>query len=403
MRSKLIAIGFLGLLAACGGTGDDGEPGPAGTAGADGKPGAQGVAGPAGPAGTSTSVTPPEPPKEAPKAVYTLSNDATANAVFVYTRAADGTLSFLDSYATGGRGTASGLGDQGALAYDAARRIFVAVNAGDNSISMMALKLDGSLSLVSKIGSGGVRPISVTISGDLVYALNAGDATNAANISGFRISGGGLARIDGSTQPLSADQPGPAQISFDPSGKVLVVTEKGTNTIDTYVVTSGVAGAPSAQAAAGTTPFGFAFSESKHLVVSEAFGGAASAGATSSYVLSADGTLSVKSGSVTSNQSAPCWVAVAKNHAYVTNAASNTVTAYTIATDGSLSLVGDGANGQTGMGPIDLDATDGNDLLYTLNGREHTISVFAIGADGALTKKPDFKGLPEFAVGLVAR
>jgi 6-phosphogluconolactonase (cycloisomerase 2 family) len=322
----------------------------------------------------------------------------------VYTRAADGALTPRDSYATGGRGSASGLGDQGALVFDAASNLFFAVNAGDDSISMLSLKTDGSLTLVSKIGSGGVKPVSVTVSGNVVYVLNSGSATSPANISGFRASTGGLTRIESSTQPLSADTPAPAQIQFTPDGKLLVVTEKATSMIDTYPVTAGVAGAPTFQPSVGSTPFGFAFSAGKQLLVSEAFGGADGAGAASSYTIAVDGTLTAASSSVGTTQSAPCWVTVAANHAFVTNTKSNTISAYTIAANGALSVIGGGGvSAPTGMGPIDADVTDGNDVLYTLNAKDHSFGVYAIGAEGTLTKRPDFTGLPEFAVGLVAR
>ena len=52
---------------------------------------------------------------------------------------------------------------------------------------------------------------------------------------------GGLIPIPNSAQPLSSAQPGAEQISFVQNGLVLVVTEKGANNIDTFVVSAGVA------------------------------------------------------------------------------------------------------------------------------------------------------------------
>jgi 6-phosphogluconolactonase len=406
IRHVVFGIGGLGLVGLVGATSiactNDAEQG---RDGAPGSQGAQGEPGPAGTPGTAGTSAPETPPANAgaPKAVYTLGNDATANAVYVFSRAADGALTPKEAYATGGKGAGAGLGDQGALVFDAAKNLFFAVNAGDDSISMLRLETDGSLSLVSKIGSGGVKPISVTVSGDLVYVLNAGDGVDDACISGFRVTGAGLVHITDSTRPLSAAAPAPAQIQFAPDGKTLVVTEKGTDTIDTYLVSEGVAGTPISQPSQGKTPFGFAFDKSGHLIVSEAFGGADGAGATSSYTIDASGMLSAKSPSVASAQSAPCWVAVTGSRAWVTNTKTNNVTGYSIAADGMLTLLANGNSGMTGMNPIDVDATDDDSLLYTLNAKGHSISVFAIGADGALSKKPDFAGVPEFAVGLVAR
>jgi 6-phosphogluconolactonase len=370
-------------------------------------PGAPATPAPGGttpaPTATTPATTPPPTPKPAASAVYTLSNEAASNAVVVYARSAEGALSARASFATGGKGSGSGLGDQGSLVYDKAQSHFLAVNAGDDSISMLALEEDGNLALLAKVASGGVKPISITYAGNIVYVLNAGDDTHAANISGFRITGKDLVAIAASTQPLSAAQPGPAQIQFTPDGKQLVVTEKGTNMIDTYAVTAGVAAAPRSQASAGMTPFGFAFSGANRLIVSEAFGGAENAGATSSYTLAADGKLSPITSSALSAQSAPCWVSVVANHAFVTNTKTNNVTAYTIATGGALTLLdASGESATTGATPIDVAASD-DGFLYTLNAGAHSLSVFAIGADGHLTKKADVAGVPATAVGLVAR
>ena len=401
-------VGPAGPAGTAGVTGANGAPGTAGGAGAQGNPGAAGTPGAAGAPGATGPQGPPGNPDagvtDAPAAVYTLSNDPTLNEVVVYTRAADGALTPFGSYSTGGRGTGAGLGDQGALVFDAARKAFYAVNAGDNSISMLGLRPDGSLALLSKIGSGGTSPISLSLAGDVLYTVNSGDATHVAQISGFRVHAAGLDPIASSTQPLSAANPGPAQIQFTPDGALLVVTEKGTNKIDTFVVTAGVAGAVKAQTSAGTTPFGFAFGPGNKLIVSEAFGGGAGLGATSSYSLAADGTITAVTSSKTSAQTAPCWVAVNGTHAYVANTGSATVTAYTIAADGTLALVSaNGVSGSTGAAPADEAFTTAGDFFYTRNGGDHSLSIFAVAADGSLTKKSDFAGIPQSSVGLVAR
>ena len=52
---------------------------------------------------------------DSPGAVYTLTNLAAGNAVAVFDRAADGSLSPAGTYATGGLGTGASLGSQGAI------------------------------------------------------------------------------------------------------------------------------------------------------------------------------------------------------------------------------------------------------------------------------------------------
>src|SRR5262249_26221619 len=123
-----------------------------------------------------------------PKGVYTLSNDVNDNQLFVFSRAADGTLTPKTPVSTGGRGTGVSLSDQGALAFDPMLNRFFAVNAGDNSVSMLALNMDGSVTLLFKALTGGVKPVSVTEYGGNVYVVNAGDNFTNSNISGFQIT-----------------------------------------------------------------------------------------------------------------------------------------------------------------------------------------------------------------------
>jgi len=340
-------------------------------------------------------------------AVYTLTNEAGGNRVAAFKRDADGSLTPAGSYPTGGSGSGGGLGSQGAVVLSDSGRLLVAVNAGSNDISSFLVQNDGTLALADRIGSGGVRPISVTIHEDLVYTLNAGDT---GNISGFTVGAdGSLALLPGSTRPLSSTAAGPAQVEFNPDGSVLVVTEKMTNLISTYTVgVDGIATGPNAQASAGATPFGFAFDKRGRLFVSEAFGGAADASATSSYNLSPSGSLSVVSPSVGTTETAACWVVVTGNgrFAYVTNTGSGTVSGYSIDQDGGLTLLDtDGVTAVTGAGssPIDADVSHNSRFLFVLNAGTHSIAGFRInGGDGSLTAVSEAFGLPASSVGLAS-
>lgn len=338
-----------------------------------------------------------------PKGVYTLTNDVNDNSIAIFNRAADGTLTQGQTVSTAGRGTGASLMSQGSLVFDKTKKRFYAVNAGDNSISLLSLKDDGSVVLLSKRLSGGVRPVSITAAGDLVYVVNAGDSFEQPNIAGFTVANDMLVKVENSIKDLPSLNSGPAQISFTPDGLVLVITERMINKISTFTVASNVPTGPNAQNSNNSTPYGFAFSASGKLIVSEAAMAAANGGTVSSYNVATNGTLTTISNKVALNQTAPCWVAVAGTNAYVSNAASNNVSAFKVATDGTLTLVGNGANGMTGMVPTDLAITEDNQYLYTLNGRDHTFSIFSIAADGSLTKKADAPGAPMAAVGLAAR
>src|SRR6184192_3431600 len=168
-----------------------------------------------------------------PGAVYTLTNQVGGNAVAVFMRGADGRLASAGSVATGGTGTGASLGSQGAVSLSNDGRRLFAVNAGSNDLSVFAVSPAG-LALASRTASGGTLPISLTVHGNVLYVLNAG---GTGNISGLAVgTSGALTAIAGTTLPLSGSNVGPAQVSFRPDGRRLVVTEKNTNQLDVYAV-----------------------------------------------------------------------------------------------------------------------------------------------------------------------
>jgi 6-phosphogluconolactonase (cycloisomerase 2 family) len=338
--------------------------------------------------------------------VYVLTNQTTGNAVAMFRRADNGLLEAAGAAPTGGLGTGSGIGSQGAVVLSDNGRWLLAVNPGSDDVSVFAVTSHG-LALTDRVSSGGVRPISITLHKDLMYVLNAGAA---GNITGFRLDRHGrLSPLANSTRPLSnngvGDAPGPAQVAFSPDGDMLIVTEKATNLLLAYIVgREGLATGPVVQPAAGVTPFGFAFTRQGTLVVSEAFGGAPNASAVSSYAVN-HGSIQTVSASVPTGQTAACWIAVSKNgkFAYSTNAGSGSVSAYAVQRDGSLTLI-DGRAGVTGdgTGPIDVMVSHNGQYLYVLNGRVPSIAIFAIQDDGLLTPLGSMSGLPAGAVGMAA-
>jgi 6-phosphogluconolactonase len=334
----------------------------------------------------------------APGAVYVLGNQAAGNAVLVYDRAADGTLSAAGAYPTGGAGTGGGLGSQGALTLSDDGRTLFAANAGSDSVSVFDVRSDGIV-LTDVVWSGGVRPDSITVSGRVVYVLNSG---TPSTITGFTLEHGQLTPIAGSTRPLSPGASGPAQVQFSPAGDTLAVTERTSSTIDLYSVDrDGVASAPHGYASTGAVPFGFDFDTRGHLITSNA------AGSASSYAV--DGTaLSLITGPVATNQAAPCWLVVSKNgkYAYTANAGAGSISGFAIAQDGSLTLLdptGVSASIAAGSHPLDETTSGNGRYLYVLADGLHTVAGFRIGDDGSLTKVAAAGTLPVGAAGIAAR
>jgi 6-phosphogluconolactonase len=346
-------------------------------------------------------------------AVYVLTNQV-SNAVAVFDRAPNGTLTPAGMFFTGGAGNpvpppgdapADPLASQGALVLSNNNKLLFAVNAGSNEISVLSIGKD-SLTLVDKVSSAGVRPISLTLHEDLLYVLNEGATPN---ITGFLVSNTGeLTLLPGSTRPLTGgSMADPAQVSFSRDGALLVVTEKATNLIDVYVVgADGVAGPPISNPSSGQTPFGFAFDQRNNLIVSEAFGGAPNASAVSSYSAAFSGILNVVSESVPDFQTAACWIVITDSgrYVYTSNTGSGSVSSYELASSGVLTLLNSvAANTGAMSAPIDMALTNGSRFLYVHAAGLQAVRGFRVEADGSLTAIGSVGGLPLGAQGIAAR
>jgi 6-phosphogluconolactonase len=336
-------------------------------------------------------------------AVYVATNSPANNEVLVFPRAQDGSLGSPRAFATGGRGTGAGLGNQGGVVLSQNKRRLFVVNAGSNSVSVFAVR-GHRLELLDRVPSRGKLPVSLTVHRRLVYVLNAG---GTGNIAGFKLNQDDQLRyLEDSRRPLSSNSADPAQVSFSPGGDWLVVSEKATNVLSIYSVRpNGLPIGPDPQPSEGMTPFGFAFSPLGALVVSEAFGGAPGASALSSYRVTAAGGLRVVSASVGTTETAACWVVITGDgrFAYTSNTGSNTISGYRLSDRGRLTLLdANGVTGRTGAGPIDLALSGDGRFLYSLDGTEVGISVFRIRDDGGLGRRTGASGLPAGANGLAA-
>jgi 6-phosphogluconolactonase len=324
-------------------------------------------------------------------AVYLQTNDAEKNEVVAFGRDADGKLSLLGSYATGGRGTGKPhLASQSSIVVNGDR--LLVVNAGSDDVSLFAIAEDGP-ALLDRAPSGGTMPTSIALHGSSVYVLNAG---GEPNVNGFTIDESRFAPT-GDTRALPGADP--AQIGFTPDGDRLVVTDRATDALLELPVAGGQ---PVRHASSGATPYGFDFTHDGTLVVTEAFGGTVGAAAASSYA----GGLQPVSKSVANTRSEVCWAAVTKDgrHVFVTNFGDGSISSYAIGADGSLELV-DAVAGSTVLGKKGVRdealSADGR-FLYALDADARKVFGFAVRDDGRLDPVGDFDGLPATAAGLAA-
>jgi 6-phosphogluconolactonase (cycloisomerase 2 family) len=319
--------------------------------------------------------------------VYVDGNTSGANTIIGYDRHADGTLSPIPGspFVAGGAGTGSSIPSQGAIQVSSDGRYALAVDAGSNQVSVLRIRQDGALRLVSGgvVSSNGSDPVSLAEHNGLVYVANAGSADS--NYTGFLLtSAGHLLSLPGSTIALpSSAQPG--DVLFNSNGTNLVGAEVGTSQIDSFRVRGDGRLAPAPGSpfpAQGPGPFGSEFNPThpRQLFVSNAHGGTG-AGTVSAFKVAGDGQLSsIGASPFKDNQTAPCWVEITHDGRFLftVNTGSANISSYAVGPDGALSLVGSTPAG--GLGAASEDArlsTDGRDLYVNETGAS-VIGEFAV-------------------------
>jgi len=335
-------------------------------------------------------------------AVYVQTNDAEANEVLSFARSTDGALAAGERYATGGRGTGRPhLASQSSVVISDEGRWLLVANTGSDDVTLFAVTEDG-LQPADRAPSGGSAPTSVAVHGELVYVLNNG----SASVSGFRIDGGRLAPIPGSTAPLSSADADGAQVAFSPDGRTLVVTERGTDSISSFAVRSdGTLAGPSTIPSVGATPYGFDFAGDA-LVVTEAFGGAVGAAAASSYTVAEPGRLAPVSGSVADTRSEVCWAVVTRDgrYAFVTNFGDGTISSYSVGDGGAIELLQPvAASTRLGeKGIRDQTLTPDGRFLYAIDADARRLFGWIVAPDGGLSAAAEIAGVPDTVAGLAA-
>jgi DNA-binding beta-propeller fold protein YncE len=270
---------------------------------------------------------------------------------------------------------------QGGLAYDQAGGLLIAVNPGSDTISVFGVQGD-RLALREVLPSGGDFPVSVTVSGDHAYVLN---ALGGGSLSGYRIGGGRVTPLPGSHRALGLGTTAatqftatPGQAAFTPDGRQLLVTTKATgNDVDVFAVGADgrLSAAPRVNALPGDVPFDVAFDPAGHVVLTEA-----GPNAVATFTLSRGGRLTQLAVADT-GQMATCWVVRAGGYFYLSNAGSGTESGYRVGWSGGLTALG---NTATDGGTVDAAAVGGR-FVYVQTGKSGIVDEFAVGAGGALT------------------
>ena len=320
--------------------------------------------------------------------VFVQTDNPSGNQVVAYARAANGTLTWAHTYATGGLGgvltgsVVDHLASQGSLTYDQTNNLLYAVNAGSNTVSVFAVRGD-QLALRQVVSSGGAFPVSVAVHGNVVYVVNAEDG---GSIQGFFDVFGHLVPLPGSNRVLGLDAAAtpqftntPGQVAFSPNGSQLIVTTKANgDDIDVYSVDhfGYLSIAPVMNAEPGAVPFGVTFDQAGHLVVAES---SSTTPGVATFTLNHNGTVT-QLDLVPTGQVATCWVAPADGYFFASNAGSGSVSGYQQDGAGQLSLLG-----ATSTDGGTVDASAAGQFLYVQTGANGIVDEFHVNGNGTLS------------------
>ncbi len=339
----------------------------------------------------------PPPPHESIVVGHAYVDDNTAgeNTIAGFNRHADGSLTPISGspFPAGGVGSGAGLASQGALQLSSDGRYLLAVDAGSNQISVLGLGPNGVPQPVgTPVSSGGNDPVSIAVSGNLVYVANAG--ASDTNLTVFYLTPwGGLYPLPNSSVALPEGS-GPGDVLVNSTGQKLAVTLVNTSTIASFDVRFDgrlVAAPGSPFPAQGPGPFGSEFrpTNPSQLFVSNAHGGEGN-GTVSAFNVSFSGQLtSIGSSPFADLQTAPCWVEISHDGQFLfaVNTASGSISSYAISPGGSLTLIGSTPFGSAGAGAVDARLSPDGRTLLVNGSKANVIASFAVNG-GNLTELP---------------
>ncbi|CDG84184.1 lactonase family protein [Janthinobacterium agaricidamnosum] len=341
--------------------------------------------------------------------LFAQTNDSD-NLVVQYLRNTDGTLTAMAPVKTGGKGT-NGVNyfmgntvapdaltsNHSVVVSDDGKQLFVA-NAGDNTVSVFTITPPSGLTLLGVSSTGGIRPTSLAWNNGILYVTH---QQGANELGAYRVGADGKLTQLGQYAVLQQDAL-PTEVSISPDHKFVVVNgflsslspvTPGNTLLAFPINADGTLGKPVNSATVGAGPFGGVFG---HGALANVYLTADAAGTTASaYSFAPGGAFTSLSAPVTvTGQKAPCWIAITPdNHfAYVSNG-SGAVSQFSLDAGGRLTLVNAAAATEpalkAGGSSFAADAwvsPDGKFLYQDFAGNDKIV-VYAIGSDGALTRR----------------
>jgi 6-phosphogluconolactonase (cycloisomerase 2 family) len=330
-------------------------------------------------------------------AVYFASNPDGANSVVALTRdLSTGLLTYLGSFTSGGNGASAIQGAQ-AHAVMANGSFVYAVNSGSGSFSTFRIGQGGELTLIATTPSGGTRPVSIAIHGNLLFVLNQGisaieqEGPVDAGVYPFILGTDGIPVAAAATGVSISAADAPSDVLFTGNGLRLAVMCSGTNAIRSYDVDASGNLSNSQLIDVGSQPVGGA--SNARLAWCGFSTVVEDPGAASVVSFNAEDALSIVSQVPAAADQDPCWATTDTGgfRLWTSNFLPRSLTLYSIASDGSLTRQGayEPPAIDDGTGALDIGVSSDGRFLYRLR---------AFNQDGSPTPPHPFPVVEVFQI-----
>lgn len=237
--------------------------------------------------------------------------------------------------------------------------------------------------VISPISAGqAVQSLAMHPSGKYLYAANSGES----DISVFTISASGALTEGKRTTAGTA----PTLLTMDPAGSFLYVGDSGTYSILVFSIGSDGKLAPVGNPfPIGILPINMKVSPSGNVlyVTGAGTGGIDPPGIIQAFSLNAGALAAPLSTSPYFTGNGPYGLQISSSGSvlYTANKLDNSISEFTINSDGSLGIISGSPIGETYAGPVSLLIDKSGTYLYVANQSSTNLAAYTIASDGSLT------------------
>jgi len=228
-----------------------------------------------------------------------------------------------------------------------------------------------------------VQSLAMHPSGKFLYAANSGEG----DVSLFTIAANGVLTESGSRIKVGA--PTPTILAIDQAGTFLYVGNAGTNNIAIFSIdaSSGTLTAvPNSPFPVGLSPLNLKVTSAGFLYVT-GLGPTLTGGTIEVWSVSAVSTGALTFVNAFQSGTNPNGLAISPDgsHLYTANTADNSISEFSIGSDGNLTPLNGSPIGESYSAPLSVAVESSGKFLYVSNEGSANIAAYAIGSDGSLT------------------